>query len=79
MFYVYILKSISTGKRYVGCTSDLEQRLAKHNSGATPSTRSGRPWEIIHVEEFPSKAEALAREKFLKSGQGRELRRAKGW
>ena len=72
MHFVYALRSEKTGRRYIGCTQDVSARLDKHNNGATPSTRTGRPWRVIHTEEFESKSEALSRERFLKSGQSRE-------
>ena len=76
MFYVYILRSLSTGRFYVGFTSDLTQRLGQHNEGLTKSTRNRGPWELVYQEEFASKTEAARRERFLKTGRGREeLRR----
>jgi putative endonuclease len=70
MFYVYILKSLKDGTFYKGTTSDLAGRLKSHNAGKVRSTKSRRPWEIHHYESFPSKKEALQREKFLKSYPG---------
>ncbi|MCC6356172.1 MAG: GIY-YIG nuclease family protein [Verrucomicrobiae bacterium] len=71
MFWVYVLKSRRTGRRYVGCTADLLRRIEEHNRGQTRATRGGAPWDIVHREGFPSHAEALLRERFLKSGRGR--------
>jgi len=71
MFYVYVLRSQSTGRLYVGYTSDLDHRLGQHNDGVTKSTKNRGPWEIVHREAFPARSEAMKREKFLKSGQGR--------
>ena len=73
MFTVYVLRSIPTGKFYTGQTEDLAQRLAEHRSGDARYTRNRGPWELMHTEEFPTRAEAMRREKFLKSGQGRSL------
>ena len=72
MFYVYVLCSLPTGRLYVGFTSDLTQRLGQHNEGLTKSTRNRGPWELVYQEESASKREALSRERFLKTGQGRE-------
>ena len=73
MFVVYILKSLSFDKIYIGYTSNLIQRFYSHNQFATKGyTTRYRPWEVIHVEVFYSKQEALKREKFLKSGAGRK-------
>ena len=71
MCYVYVLRSEKTGKRYVGITENHERRLAEHNAGQTPSTRSGVPWKMIHSEAHESRSAAMRRERALKSGQGR--------
>jgi putative endonuclease len=79
MFFVYILRSESTGHLYTGFTEDVTQRLGQHNEGLTKSTKNRGPWKLVHSEEFATRAEAMRREKFLKSGQGRsELRRILG-
>jgi len=52
----------------------LERRLAEHNGSDTKSTRSKKPWKIIHSEEYNTLNEARSREKYLKSGVGREWR-----
>ncbi|HEV1994680.1 MAG TPA: GIY-YIG nuclease family protein [Candidatus Acidoferrum sp.] len=72
MFFVYILRSKSNQRHYTGHATDLSQRLGQHNSGITKSTKNRGPWELVHHEEFTTRAEAMRREKFLKSGQGRE-------
>ena len=73
MFYVYVLRSLKDGKRYIGFTSNLERRLSEHHSCLVSSTKNRRPLELIHSEDFLIKHEAEAREKFFKSGQGRAL------
>ena len=73
MYFVYILKSLKDHKRYIGFTSDLERRILEHNSGLVKSTRNRKPLELIYVEEFEIKEEAMNREKFFKSGKGREF------
>ena len=72
MYYVYIIKSTQESHWYTGHTSHLENRLKIHNSGKVKSTKSFRPWMIVYYEEFPSRDEAINREKFLKTGQGRK-------
>jgi hypothetical protein len=52
MFFVYILRSVSTGIFYTGQTSDLDTRLGQHNLGLSKSTRGGGPWILIHSESF---------------------------
>jgi putative endonuclease len=79
MFFVYILRSETTSHLYTGFTADLTQRLGQHNEGLTRSTKNRGPWKLVYSEEFATRGEAMQREKFLKSGQGRkELRRILG-
>ncbi len=69
MITVYVLQGVT--RRYVGITNDLERRLKEHAS----SSHSGKligSFKILHVEQFPDYATARIREKFLKSGRGRE-------
>ena len=74
MFTVYVLYSAAFSKIYIGFTSDLEQRINSHNLFATKGyTVRFRPWIIIHTEVFPTKTQALKREKELKSARGREF------
>ena len=49
------------------------ERIAEHNAGLVKSTKNRRPLEFIYSEEFNTKSEALKREKFFKSGRGREF------
>jgi putative endonuclease len=70
MFYVYVIKSEKDGRLYKGFTQNLEARVKGHNSGNTRSTKPFIPWQLVYYETFVNKEEALAREKFLKTGQG---------
>ena len=73
-FVVYILFSKEYCKTYVGFTSNLLERFKSHNFLSKKGyTIKFRPWQVIHVEFFSTKSEALKREKFLKSGKGREF------
>ena len=73
-FVVYILYSPKFNKNYTGFTSNLLERFKSHNElGTKGHTLKFRPWTIIHVEFFYSKSEALKREKYLKTGIGREF------
>ena len=70
-YYVYVLKSTVVDRNYVGFTANIHKRLKQHNSGKNTSTKPYRPWKLLFSEVYHSKEEALKREKFLKSGQGR--------
>lgn len=72
MYYVYVIESLSHGTRYVGSTHDVEGRLREHNMGRCRYTKGRRPWGLVCQEAYGSRAEAMRRERFLKSGQGRE-------
>ncbi len=71
MYFVYVLENTATQKHYTGFTVDLVQRLGQHNSGITKSTKNRGKWELIYSEEFATRSEAMQRERYLKSGQGR--------
>ena len=75
MYFVYVLRSINFERHYVGLSSDVLERLKSHNGGNVVSTRPFRPWKIIHIEEFKTRAEAREREKYLKSAAGRRWRK----
>ncbi len=70
-YTVYVIKS-SEGFQYTGMTEDIDKRLLEHNNKALSFwTKRGSNWKIIYKEEYESKTEALKREKWLKSGVGR--------
>ncbi len=72
LFYVYVLRSETTGRRYTGSCHDVAVRLREHNAGQSKSTRASRPWVLIHTEEFTTRAQAVRRELYLKTGAGRD-------
>ena len=71
-YWTYVLKSGRDGIRYVGSGEDPFERLRRHNKGDYRFTKGHRPWMLIYQEEYPTRADAMARERFLKSGQGRK-------
>ena len=74
MFIVYVLKSLKNKKRYVGYTGrNLDLRLKEHNNGYSKFTKHNGPFEIYYKEFYDNKSEAIKRERFLKSGQGRKF------
>ena len=73
MYYVYVLYSHSYNKIYVGFTANLQARVLSHNQLANKGwTLKFRPWTLVYHETFSSKAEAMKRERELKSAKGRE-------
>ncbi|MBN8707265.1 MAG: GIY-YIG nuclease family protein [Bacteroidetes bacterium] len=67
MFYTYVLKSVKTGKFYIGYSSDIAKRIEKHNNGKSRSTKSGIPWSLYYFESYETKTEAIRRELEMKS------------
>jgi len=72
MYYVYVLRNQININRYIGHCQNIPPRLKDHNYGKVKSTTAFKPWHLVHYEEFKTRAEAITRERFLKSGIGRE-------
>ena len=53
-------------------TENIERRFKEHHKGNVKSTRHRRPFELIYKETFITKKEAETRERFFKTGKGRE-------
>ena len=72
MFFTYILFSLRKNKFYIGHTNDLKRRLFEHNSGQSPSTKSGIPWTLVYSKEFTSNSDAVKFEMKIKSMKSRK-------
>ena len=76
-FFVYVIKS-QEGFNYTGMTEDLKLRLKQHNDKSLSFwTKRGTNWKLLYMEQFECKTDALEREKWLKSGVGREYLKKK--
>lgn len=66
-YYVYILEC-SDGSYYVGSTTNLERRLAEHQTGLPEKsyTSSRLPVKLVWSAEFPSDNDAFLRERQIK-------------
>jgi len=73
MYIVYVIKSEKDGRLYVGFTENLARRTKEHNAGKTKSTKGYRPWALVYKEEVTERSLARKREKYLKSGCGKEF------
>jgi putative endonuclease len=71
VIFAYVLKG-SNGRRYVGITNDVERRLNEHRSGKTKGGQIVGAFELLLTESYVDYGQARTREKYLKSGQGRE-------
>ncbi|MBY0433682.1 MAG: GIY-YIG nuclease family protein [Cyclobacteriaceae bacterium] len=69
MYFVYILLC-SDGTYYTGCTSDLAERLTRHEKGYVEYTQSRLPVELVYFSSFRNQQKAFSFEKYLKSGSG---------
>lgn len=66
MFFAYLVRC-ADGTLYGGYTTDLQKRLAAHNSGkGAKYTRSRLPVELVWWEEYPTKEAAMSREWHIK-------------
>ena len=72
MFYCYVLRSEKTGRRYVGSCENLADRIRRHNAGESKATKHGVPWALIQSEGFATRTEAAQRERYYKTGRGRD-------
>ena len=76
VFYVYVLRSESDSGFYIGYSSNLRIRLWQHQDGRSRATSYRGPWRLIYYEAYLHQADALGREKYLKSGGGRRFLKA---
>jgi len=72
-FYVYLLQSDIDQSWYIGYTNDLDKRISDHNKGKSYYTKRKIPWNLIYYEVSLNKSDAIAREKYLKTGMGRRF------
>ncbi len=75
MYYVYAIKSVARNYIYVGLTDNLDRRLSEHNNGHNRTTKPYAPFILIWSNSYPTRAEARKKEKYLKSGTGKEFLR----
>ena len=70
-WHVYVLESKIDSNKYVGITNNLKRRFAMRNSGKVFATRDRYPFKLIYIESYLNQNDAASREKFLKSGWGK--------
>ena len=71
-YWVYVIESQKDKRLYVGMSKQVENRLKEHNAGHVTSTKGYRPWKLLYREEVGDRPLARQREKYLKSGSGKE-------
>jgi putative endonuclease len=72
-WFIYALRSLKDNDLYIGISRNPEKRVESHNKGKTESTRNRRPFVLIYKECCNSLEEAREKEKYYKSGFGREV------
>lgn len=72
MHYVYLIKSIDTGKVYTGMTNDLKRRFNEHLAGKVHTTHRMGEIKLIFYEAFVDKRDAVRRENYLKTSKGKQ-------
>ena len=70
MWFLYVLKSLKDGKRYIGSTNNLERRFREHNQGKVSSTKYRTPFVVLYKEIFEKESDARLREAYFKTHKG---------
>ena len=77
MHYVYVLLSLKDNMFYTGYTEGMKQRMEEHRLGKVSSTRNRRPLELVYYEACLDQADALHRERYLKTTWGKRYLRSR--
>lgn len=79
--FVYVLGSDGAGgyRTYVGWTTDLDQRLSRHNAGTGARSTKGRFWTLLYAERHKSRSAAMSREWHLKRDRSFRRDLTLGW
>jgi putative endonuclease len=72
-YCLYILKSETADRYYVGISSDPRRRLHFHNTLEKGFTSRYRPWKLVYERQYPSKSKAQSAEKTVKSWKSRKM------
>ncbi len=70
-YYTYVLESLRDKDNYVGFTADLWGRIKAHQKGLSFATAFRRPFRLIYAEACINKNDAMRRERYLKTSDGR--------
>ena len=73
MYYTYLLQSLMDKDFYTGSTKDLKLRFEQHNKGLVESTKERRPFKLIYYEACLAQGDAVRREKYLKTYNGKRF------
>src|SRR5438874_13749335 len=79
MCHVYVLRSMKTGRYYVGSCQDLDDRIRRHNAGHSKATRHGIPWFLVKKESSSTRTKAVRRKRNFKTGRGGDKLAVLNW
>jgi putative endonuclease len=72
MYTGYIIYSVILDRYYIGYTGDsMVTRVKKHRANHKGFTGKQADWNVVHIEEYVSKKEAMQRERQIKSWKSR--------
>ncbi len=71
-YFLYILFSENLNRYYVGHTSNINERIRKHNSNHKGFTGKTNDWILVYSESFETKTQAYARERQVKEWKSRK-------
>ena len=74
MYTVYAIRSLTTGRIYIGQTKNFEDRLRDHNAGHVQSTKKDKTWELCALQNMENRKEVMHMEWKLKCSKGARLR-----
>lgn len=69
-WYVYVLQN-PLGIQYVGMTTNIDDRMMRHNRSRSGFTAHKGPWKLVYSKRCVSSTVARKNEKYLKGGAGR--------
>ena len=72
MYSVYVISSLNKNYIYVGLTNNFNRRFNQHQNGKERTTAPYKPFKVIFCEDYSTRESARIREKYLKSGVGKE-------
>ena len=81
MHSVYVLRSGSSGRLYIGQSNSLERRLHEHRTGQVTSTKGKGPWEVVGHKGVADRGAGVRLERELKAMKSprRVLEAAASW
>jgi putative endonuclease len=74
-YFAYAISSVDRDYIYAGISDNVERRVDQHNNGYEKTTRPYRPFRLIYTEKFNTRIDSRKKEKFLKSGLGKQYLR----